>query len=102
MLFEVAQSIALLFRDQIGPQLSGGKGSCRTGKTRQAAKAMTHDPRRKFIVPKRNWMQRNPRLFVGTVTTTALLIFFSKPLYDAFFAPALPAKEFRSFRIGPK
>ncbi|EAT39322.1 AAEL008874-PA [Aedes aegypti] len=64
---------------------------------------MSHDPRRKFIVPKRNWAQRNPRLFVSIVTTTALLTFFSKPLYDAFIADEPPVKrEYRSVRIGPK
>jgi hypothetical protein len=40
--------------------------------------------RRKILVPKRTWLQRNPRLFVVVFTTTALLSFFSKPLYDAF------------------
>lgn len=67
---------------------------------------MNADPRRPFRVPKRNWFQRNPRTFSSLVTVSALLIFFSKPLYDAFIAEpepgALPPREIRSIRIGPK
>lgn len=64
---------------------------------------MNHDPRRRVIVPKRTWIQRYPRVFVSVVTTSALLVFFSKPLYDAFFAEQIPVEpRFRSIRIGPK
>lgn len=67
---------------------------------------MHTDPRRPLRVPKRTWFQRNPRLFSSLVTGTALLIFFSKPLYDAFIADPepgpYPPREIRSIRIGPK
>uniref|UniRef100_A0A182JRE5 Cx9C motif-containing protein 4 n=1 Tax=Anopheles christyi TaxID=43041 RepID=A0A182JRE5_9DIPT len=73
---------------------------------KQPAREMHADPRRPLRVPKRNWFQRNPRTFSSLVTGTALLIFFSKPLYDAFIADAvpgaLPPREIRSIRIGPK
>ncbi|XP_055904229.1 uncharacterized protein LOC129940031 [Eupeodes corollae] len=41
-------------------------------------------------LPKRNWIQRNPRTFQIVFLTTSLLTFFSKPIYDAFFADPLP------------
>lgn len=64
---------------------------------------INYDPRRRILVPKRNWFQRNPRIWSSALTATALLIFFSKPLYDAFIAEENPNKrEIRSFRIGPK
>ncbi|KAH8421085.1 hypothetical protein KR222_010845 [Zaprionus bogoriensis] len=54
--------------------------------------------RRTAVLPKRSWIQRNPRLFQITVVTSSLLVFFSKPLYDAFIAdpfpgPAVPAHK---------
>jgi hypothetical protein len=43
------------------------------------------DPeRRRILVPRRTWLQRNPRLFVIVFTSTMLLSFFSKPIYDGF------------------
>lgn len=42
-------------------------------------------------LPKRNWIQRNPRLFQITFITTSLLVLFSKPLYDAFIEESFPA-----------
>ncbi|KAH8300230.1 hypothetical protein KR044_012013 [Drosophila immigrans] len=48
--------------------------------------------RRTAVLPKRSWIQRNPRLFQITFITTSLLVFFSKPLYDAFIADPLPQK----------
>ncbi|KAH8405567.1 hypothetical protein KR215_002914 [Drosophila sulfurigaster] len=48
--------------------------------------------RRTAVLPKRSWIQRNPRLFQITFLTTSLLVFFSKPLYDAFIADPLPLK----------
>lgn len=51
-------------------------------------------------LPKRNWIQRNPRLFQITFITTSLVAFFSKPLYDLFFAERLPHP--RQFEIDQK
>lgn len=51
--------------------------------------------KRTAVLPKRNWIQRNPRLFQITFITTSLLIFFSKPLYDAFIADPVPATGVR-------
>jgi len=51
----------------------------------------TLERRKTAVLPKRNWVQRNPRLFSITFITTSLLIFFSKPIYDCFFADDLPA-----------
>lgn len=48
--------------------------------------------KRTAVLPKRSWIQRNPRLFQITFITTSLLVFFSKPLYDAFIADPLPLK----------
>lgn len=45
-------------------------------------------------IPRRNsWIYRYPRVFVGVSTTTALLIFFSRPIYDIFFNPYQPTLE---------
>lgn len=41
-------------------------------------------------LPKRSWIQRNPKLFQVTFVTASLLVFFSKPLYDIFIAERLP------------
>lgn len=35
-------------------------------------------------LPKRNWIQRNPRIFQVVVISVSLLTFFSKPLYDLY------------------
>lgn len=40
--------------------------------------------RRSYIVPKRNFMQRNPKLVIYSGTALGLLIFFSRPIYDIF------------------
>ncbi|ALC42307.1 CG42379 [Drosophila busckii] len=53
-------------------------------------KQETQTRRRTAVLPKRSWIQRNPRLFQITFITSSLLIFFSKPLYDAFIADPLP------------
>ncbi|KAH8384638.1 hypothetical protein KR093_003768 [Drosophila rubida] len=55
-------------------------------------KQQTNQRRRTAVLPKRSWIQRNPRLFQITFLTSSLLIFFSKPLYDAFIADPLPLK----------
>ncbi|XP_065367441.1 uncharacterized protein LOC135960144 [Calliphora vicina] len=44
-------------------------------------------------LPKRNWVQRNPRIFQITFITTSLLVLFSRPLYDAFFEVSFPALD---------
>ncbi|XP_067627634.1 uncharacterized protein [Eurosta solidaginis] len=47
--------------------------------------------RRTAVLPKRNWVQRNPRLFQITFLTISMLVLFSRPIYDAFIAdPPLP------------
>ncbi|CAO1433114.1 unnamed protein product [Diamesa tonsa] len=51
-------------------------------------------PKRSYVVPKRSWVQKNPRLFQGIFITVSLLAFFSKPIYDGFIKddyPQLPA-----------
>lgn len=40
--------------------------------------------RQTYIIPKRKFWQRYPMITMWTCTTGALLIFFSRPLYDAF------------------
>ncbi|KRG05537.1 uncharacterized protein LOC26527968 [Drosophila mojavensis] len=52
----------------------------------------TNIRKRTAVLPKRSWIKRNPRLFQITFLTSSLLIFFSKPLYDAFIADPLPSK----------
>lgn len=44
-------------------------------------------------LPKRNWIQRNPRIFQITFITTSLLVLFSRPLYDAFFEASFPGLD---------
>jgi hypothetical protein len=34
---------------------------------------------------KRTWIQKNPRLFVYVATSSLLLAFFSRPIFDIFF-----------------
>lgn len=41
-----------------------------------------YNPRIRSI--KRNWIHRNPYIFSTVFTTTCLLIFFSRPIYDIF------------------
>lgn len=41
--------------------------------------------RQTYIIPKRVFWQRYPMTTLWTGTITALLIFFSRPIYDAFF-----------------
>lgn len=59
----------------------------------------TEKKRRSYIIPKRNIMLRYPRTFIHTTTVVALLIFFSRPLYDIFFRtdflPAPPPEKRR-------
>lgn len=53
-------------------------------------------PSRSYKVPKQTLLQRYPRTIIGTITGISLLIFFSRPLYDAFLRPAsdfLPLPE---------
>ncbi|XP_030373072.1 uncharacterized protein LOC115623032 [Scaptodrosophila lebanonensis] len=56
--------------------------------------------RRTAILPKRSWIQRNPRLFQIAILTTSMLIFFSKPLFDAFIADPLPLPP-KGERVAP-
>lgn len=39
---------------------------------------------RQYVIRKRSWIQRYPKIFFWTTASTCLLIFFSRPLYDAF------------------
>lgn len=49
--------------------------------------------RRRILVPKRTWIQRNPRLFSGVFTVVSLLALFSKPLYDGFIREDTPQAQ---------
>lgn len=40
--------------------------------------------KRTVQLPKRSWIQRNPRTFQISCITVSLLVLFSKPIYDAF------------------
>lgn len=40
--------------------------------------------RQTYIIPKRTFAQRNPLTVIWTCTIAGLLVFFSRPLYDAF------------------
>ncbi|XP_017465737.1 PREDICTED: uncharacterized protein LOC108358770 [Rhagoletis zephyria] len=59
-------------------------------KLQQQAQQESGQRRRTAVLPKRSWIQRNPRLFQITFITTSLLVLFSKPLYDAFIADPIP------------
>ncbi|XP_013118164.1 uncharacterized protein LOC106095469 [Stomoxys calcitrans] len=48
-------------------------------------------------LPKRNWIQRNPRAFQLTFITTSLLVLFSRPLYDIFFESSYPVSDSLAF-----
>lgn len=55
---------------------------------------------RGILVPKRSWIQRNPRAFSVIFITSSLLVFFSRPIYDAFIRTDLvPAKTAESKRF---
>lgn len=45
------------------------------------------------IVKNKSWVYRHPKLFVVTTTTAALLVFFSKPIYDIFISTDRPSLE---------
>lgn len=45
------------------------------------------------VLPKRSWVHRNPKLFQISFITASLLIFFSKPLYDAFIVETFPVSK---------
>lgn len=61
-------------------------------KQQQQANTSSGQRKRTAVLPKRGWIQRNPRLFQISFITASLLIFFSKPLYDAFIEVPLPPK----------
>lgn len=42
-------------------------------------------PRKTFIVPKRSIIQKYPKIIIVGGTILGLGIFFSRPIYDAFF-----------------
>ncbi|XP_022223002.1 uncharacterized protein LOC111074509 [Drosophila obscura] len=64
-------------------------------KEQQPPQQQSGQRRRTAVLPKRSWIQRNPRLFQISFLTSSLLIFFSKPIYDAFIADPLPPSEIR-------
>lgn len=41
--------------------------------------------RQTYIIPKRRIHHRYPMIYISACTTVGLLIFFSRPIYDAFF-----------------
>lgn len=47
-------------------------------------KDVMHDNPYASRTVRRSWIQRNPRLFSSLTITTAMLILFSRPIYDAF------------------
>jgi hypothetical protein len=54
-----------------------------TGRFRASEEHFQRESNRfKYDPKKLSWIQRNPRLFVKISTTVALLVFFSKPIYD--------------------
>lgn len=59
----------------------------------------TRTRRQTYIIPKRSFAQRYPMVTVWSATVGALLIFFSRPLYDAFIRepdfPDIPADKRR-------
>lgn len=68
------------------------------------SKTNSTKPRRKtFIVPKRTFILRYPRATIWVGTTLGLLIFFSRPIYDAFFrtefAPTPPPGKLREYTL---
>lgn len=46
--------------------------------------------RRSFVIPRRGFIQRHPKLVIYSATTIGLLIFFSRPIYDIFRKPVGP------------
>lgn len=38
-----------------------------------------------YIIPKRGVVQRHPMIYISCITIIGLGIFFSRPIYDAFF-----------------
>ncbi|KRF97479.1 uncharacterized protein Dwil_GK27303 [Drosophila willistoni] len=68
---------------------------------RQTQQQGNQQRRRTAVLPKRSWIQRNPRLFQITALTTSLLIFFSKPIYDIFIADPLPLPPAGETRVPP-
>lgn len=61
---------------------------------------MNNNKPRGILVPKRSWIQRNPRAFSIIFITTSMLVFFSRPIYDAFIRTDLvPAKSGESKRF---
>lgn len=52
---------------------------------RQNTKAQaTRTRRQTYIIPKRSFAKRYPLTTIWTCTVAGLLVFFSRPLYDAF------------------
>lgn len=47
---------------------------------------ISYDINERIRAKDRSFIYRYPRLFVGTSTTLALLVFFSKPIYDLIFS----------------
>lgn len=48
--------------------------------------------RREVKLPKRNWIERNPRIFQLVMITASLFTFFSKPLYDLYCNSAIASQ----------
>lgn len=45
----------------------------------------TTKKRQTFIIPKRSIIQKHPKKSIYILTALGLAIFFSRPIYDAFF-----------------
>ncbi|XP_049308436.1 uncharacterized protein LOC105226297 [Bactrocera dorsalis] len=77
-------------KPSIPPYKSSPEIQERIQQLQQQAQQESGQRRRTAVLPKRTWIQRNPRLFQITFITTSLLVLFSKPLYDAFIAVPVP------------
>lgn len=61
---------------------------------------MENHHRRMVPGVRRNWIGRNPRIFSTIFITTSLLMFFSRPIYDAFIRDDLvPSPDGRPKRF---
>lgn len=59
----------------------------------QTTKSQTTRTRRQtYIIPKRSFTQRYPLTTIWAGTIGGLLVFFSRPIYDAFFREQVPTE----------
>lgn len=68
----------------------------------EALKLQGAQRKRTAQLPKRSWVQRNPRTFQIGFITVSLLALFSKPLYDAFFAQSYKSIDYSDYSLRKK